>query len=98
MNIFDRRTAPKASEFHGRVASNSSEDGYESYCNLVCAGNDIQVFLNGVEQGICFSADSVDGWVDRAKLNKNGNWYAEGDKVATERVQGNVRIVLKKVA
>ena len=56
------------------------------------------VHVDGVEQSGIVSAYDLDaGTVVRAKLNEQGEIYADGDTVATETIRGNVVVSLRPV-
>jgi len=57
-------------------------------------GNQYRVYLDGKEiTSHCFEADSGENWADVYLRNKKGNFYPTGDKVASRRLAGNVKLV-----
>lgn len=51
------------------------------------------ITLNGERVEYCTEADEEAGYVERFKLGKDGKPYIEGEEIATERVEGEVRII-----
>ncbi len=55
-------------------------------------------FVNGVEAANCIEADTDAGYVICAKLDEAGRLFADGDDVATERLEGVVTVTLEPMA
>ncbi len=78
-----------------RVSTNKDDElGFASYNSARARGEQVHIYLDGVEQRNCTTADSAEGWVERAKLNADGEVYAIGDEIAQEIVHGKVEIKL----
>lgn len=53
-------------------------------------GTRVAVFLDGVEQKNVIEAHTGEGWLVRCKISDDGSALVDGDKIATERVNGTV--------
>lgn len=83
----------------GRLSSDESDIGFVKWQKLIRDGYRVHVYLDGVEVEHAEAADSVEGWVRRAKLDSDGHIYTLDDhSIARETVRGDVRIFFVKVA
>lgn len=71
-----------------RVSVDSDDPGYTT--NI----EDIRVFLDGVEQRYCRTADDVRGEALITKIDVDGNFVIENDMVARQWKAGEVQIIL----
>lgn len=86
--------APAARRAGLRVSREASDPGYRTFYAAKKAGRRVKVFLDGVEQPACLTADEQTGFVKRCVLHVDGGIYvAPGtDEIMTEEVSGAVRI------
>ena len=79
-----------------RVSCETGDPGEVAY-GMACAdGKQIKVWLDGVEQTHCITADASEGWVKRLIVSPSGNVainMATGE-ILTEVVRGAVTIAL----
>ena len=77
-----------------RVSIHEDDPGYWQYCVARAHGKTIHVFLDGVEQKECVTADDERRIVKRAALYPDGTPKLDAalDKIAYETVIGDVRI------
>ncbi len=71
----------------------SAEKGDRSY--RADGWPDALVYLNGVLQDACITADTELNFVKRLKKDPTGCFNVYGDEVPTEIVRGEVKIVLR---
>ena len=79
-----------------RISIVRGDPGERLYSEACGDGKRVTVFLDGVEQKWCETADESDGFVDRIVETPGGNMafnWAAGE-VLKERVYGDVRIVI----
>ncbi len=51
------------------------------------------ILLNGEKVEMCIEADEEEGYIVRNAVDENGQIYLDGEEVATERLEGEVRII-----
>lgn len=77
-----------------RLSSDSDDRSFDEWRVL----NDthiVLVWLDGIEQKKCITADDDEGFIIRIATDEDGNTVLKGDYVQYERVDGSVRIELE---
>ncbi|SHJ71257.1 hypothetical protein SAMN05444159_1292 [Bradyrhizobium lablabi] len=95
-DAFEKRRYVPAN-FRGRVSADRNDPGYENHKNLMAGGYKIVVFLNGVEQKYCVSADPEEGSVCRNRT-VNGSPVFHYGIAQTEIVKGEVTVRLERTS
>jgi hypothetical protein len=83
---------PKQSPDYTRVSTEEGDAGYVPYGHLMADGRWPTVYLDGVKQDGCLTADSNVGMIKRYVQTEHGNYAAVGNKLLTETVYGRVLI------
>lgn len=76
-----------------RMSCEPDDAGYVPWGMARGDGKIVKVWLDGVEQKQCITADESVGMVKRVLLTPAGNVAVGNDEVLTEVVYGDVRIV-----
>lgn len=82
---------------HGitRVSMEKGDPGEIPWGKLRADGKIVRVFLDGVPQKYCRTADAKEGWVNRLVLTDKGNIAKGIDRVLDETVYGHVEILIE---
>jgi hypothetical protein len=78
-------------EIPTRVSIEQDDAGHEPYVRLVAGGHDIDIFLSGVRQKGCITADRSEGFVKRFVEPI----VIDGDQFRTEIIHGEVEFKLR---
>lgn len=73
-----------------RYSTNKADSGYEAYQSILAFGYQVSVYMGGLEVKDCMTADDELGYVLKASLPIR----ADGDKIVTEELYGDVEISL----
>ncbi|BCH33150.1 hypothetical protein MesoLjLc_50800 [Mesorhizobium sp. L-8-10] len=88
--------ANSAPEGYERVSTETGDPGERAYAMACGDGKRIKVYLDGVEQQYCLTADARQGWVKRHVITEQGNvaFNRATEEILTEVVHGRVEIAL----
>lgn len=81
-----------------RVSTDKFDPGEHVFAKLRASGKQVKVWLDGVEQDNCITADVDEGWVKRYQTDHEGNLAVAiaDNTILTEIIKG--RVVIETLA
>ena len=76
-----------------RISTIDGDDAFLA-CKLLSSLNEIAILVDGIEYSHIFTADEENGYVIRRKMIDGNYTFGEDGNVITERIDGEVKIVL----
>lgn len=88
---------PTQSEFF-RISVEKDDPGYIPYAKLNGDGRSPKIYLDGIEQRDCITADASEGWIKRIIITEQGNPANVCGEICHEVVCGKVVIEVPPVS